>query len=279
MSEPNLLSASAPPLDPLVADAAALARAAAAQSGLEVRVIDRVEELDAAGALLTYIWDRAAHGRTIGTSLLKALATSGHYVAGAFAGDRLVGAAVGFFAAPPTVLHSHIAGADPDAPVRGIGYALKLHQRAWALSRGATTITWTYDPLVRRNAHFNITKLGARATRYLPNYYGAMNDGRNAGEESDRLLVEWDIAAPEVPVEVATGQIVLDLGPDGRPLRRGWDGGPALLVVPADIEQMRAEDPTLAREWRLAVRDVLGGALDGGGAIAGFRQQQGYVIT
>ncbi|WP_272473310.1 hypothetical protein [Baekduia alba] len=279
---------SSPDVDDLVADAAVVARAAADHSGVEVREIDDLGELDAVGALLTAIWDREAQGRTMTTSLLRALSITGHYVAGAFAGDRLVGAAVGFFAAPPAaVLHSHIAGADPTAAVRGVGYALKLHQRAWALRRGVSTVTWTFDPLVRRNAHFNITKLGARAVAYLPNYYGAMNDGRNAGEESDRLLLEWDLVAsavvaaghgPAVAAARADAPCVLAIAPDGSPARAEWDGGPAVLFVPADIEQMRANAPGLARAWRLAVREALGDALAAGGAVVGFRQSEGYVI-
>jgi predicted GNAT superfamily acetyltransferase len=262
----------------LVEGSVALARAAAEQSGLDVREVDDVAEIDALGALLTAIWDREALGRTLPTSLLKALSTNGHYVAGAFHEGRMVGAAVAFFAAPPLLLHSHIAGSDPLAPVTGIGYALKLHQRAWALRRGVASVTWTFDPLVRRNAPFNITKRGARAARYLSNYYGAMNDGRNAGEESDRLLIEWDLRAVAAPPVDVPAALVLAADDDGAPVASPWTGEPALLTVPADIEQMRAEDPALARRWRLAVRDALGGALADGAEIVAFRKREGYVI-
>lgn len=51
-------------------------------------------------------------------------------------------------------------------------------------------------PLVRRNAYFNLVKLGARATDYLPDCYGPMHDGLNRGEASDRLFVEWDLLSP-----------------------------------------------------------------------------------
>src|SRR3712207_7442617 len=62
----------------------------------------------------------------------------------------------------------------------------KLHQRAWAIARGVHEVAWTFDPLVARNAWFNLTKLGARATEYLPNFYGPMDDGINGADESDR---------------------------------------------------------------------------------------------
>ena len=72
---------------------------------------------------------------------------------GAFAGTRMVGASAGFFSAPPDpALHSHITGVAPGGQHRGIGFALKLHQRAWALARAVPVIVWTFDPLVARNA-------------------------------------------------------------------------------------------------------------------------------
>src|ERR687886_297223 len=113
-------------------------------------------------------------------------------VAAAITGTRLVAASAGFFTAPPEcALHSHITGVAPTDAHRGIGFALKLHQRAWALARGVRLVVWTFDPLVARNAWFNLAKLGALPTAYLESFYGAMSDGINAGEESDRVLVDW----------------------------------------------------------------------------------------
>ena len=82
----------------------------------------------------------------------------------------------------------------------GVGFELKQHQRRWCLERGVKTIEWTTDPLVRRNAYFNLTKLGARASDYLVNFYGAMTDGLNAGEESDRLLISWELESRRAAV-------------------------------------------------------------------------------
>ena len=76
-----------------------------------------------------------------------------------------------------------------------MGFALKLHQRAWALSRDVTTITWTFDPLVCRNAYFNVAKLAATPAEYLPDFYGEMDDVINGSDDSDRLLVHWPLAA------------------------------------------------------------------------------------
>ena len=101
--------------------------------------------------------------------LLRAFTKAGNYVGGAFDGGRLVGACVGFFHAPAEdALHSHIAGVAPGLTGRNVGFALKLHQRAWALLRGVSEIAWTFDPLVSRNAYFNLVKLGAPAGRVPP---------------------------------------------------------------------------------------------------------------
>ena len=109
--------------------------------------------------------------------VLRAFSKVGNYVGGAFDGGHLVGACVGFFAAPSEdSLHSHIAGVAPSSLGRSVGFALKVHQRSWAMLRGVSEIAWTFDPLVGRNAHFNLAKLAARPVEYLPNFYGTMLD-------------------------------------------------------------------------------------------------------
>ena len=88
---------------------------------------------------------------------------AGGYISGAYAGDELIGASAGFLGrrAGELHLHSHISGVIAARQSRHVGVALKQHQRAWALARGIDSIEWTFDPLVRRNAFFNLVKLGA----------------------------------------------------------------------------------------------------------------------
>jgi predicted GNAT superfamily acetyltransferase len=74
---------------------------------------------------------------------------------------------------------------------------LKLYQRDWCLARGIGHVRWTFDPLRTVNATLNIHRLGATSATYLPDYYGEMA-GINQGLASDRLLVDWDLAAPVV---------------------------------------------------------------------------------
>ena len=134
------------------------------------------------------VWGMSAPLVTV--ELLTAISHSGGYVAAAFDHDRMVGASVGFLADHhgEPALHSHVTGVSASMRHAGIGRAIKLHQRAWAAERGLAWITWTFDPLVRRNAWFNIALLGADVDAYLPSFYGEMTDAINAGDDSDRLL-------------------------------------------------------------------------------------------
>jgi predicted GNAT superfamily acetyltransferase len=176
---------------------------------------------------------------------------------------------------------------------RRVGFALKLHQRAWALRRDVAEIAWTFDPLVRRNAYFNLVKLGARPAEYLPNFYGGMNDGINGGTDSDRVLVQWDLRSPLVAAacagqfrpasaqaELARGAAaVLSPGPDGWPVRTTAADETVLLVaVPPDVEGLRGSDPECAAAWRTAVRDALSPLMAAGAAVTGFDKAGWYVV-
>ncbi|SEG97314.1 Predicted acetyltransferase, GNAT superfamily [Nonomuraea solani] len=240
-------------------------------------------EFERVHALFDGIWGFGSGDPPITMELMRALSHAGGYVAGAFDGDRLAGASVGFLAAANT-LHSHVTGA---AAGHGIGLELKLHQRRWALERGLERITWTYDPLVRRNAHFNLAKLGARPLEYLPCFYGVMEDAVNQGDESDRLLTEWPLADPRVaalarrepydtPVPEGAAVALADVG--GRPVAGPVDADTVLVAVPADIEGLRRTDPGTAKAWRHAVRDVLGGLMARGRRVTGFCGKSYYRV-
>lgn len=264
------------------------ADAGAAVAGVRIRELETIDDHETVSRLLSRIWNRDAASPQLTADLLRALRKTGNYVAGAYVGPSLVGAAVGFFASPATTLHSHIAGVAGTRQARNVGYALKLHQRVWALQHGASTITWTFDPLVRRNGYFNIAKLAARAVEYLPNFYGRMHDPVTGGDESDRIMVHWTLlddaviarceGAPSGPVPREPLPISLAVADDGSPQ---WDEPGTrrfMIAVPADIEQVRVTHPDLARSWRVAVREALVGVFDGGGAITGFDQSIGYIV-
>lgn len=268
-----------------IEDALACAEAAAAASGVQVRELVGFEDFQEVFRLFDAIWHPLPANPPVTVELMRAFSHTGNYVAGAYDGKRLVGASVGFLAAPPgQVLHSHITGASIG---RGIGFALKLHQRAWALARDLNRITWTFDPLVRRNAHFNLAKLGARPEKYLRRFYDTMDDAVNAGDESDRVLAVWRIAEPRVAALCRGEALAPPVPADavvaledrwGRPVRGRSDARVVLVAVPQDIERLRLTDPALALAWRHALREVLGGLLDEGATVTGFHQRAYYVV-
>jgi predicted GNAT superfamily acetyltransferase len=280
---------------PLAGVAAGAAAAAARTGGVRVEELHELAELERLCALYEGIWrSDPAVGPMVTTEWLRALSHAGNYVSGAYAGGSLVGGCIGFFAAPVgRALHSHVAGVAAGMRGRNVGFALKLHQRAWALQRGITRIAWTFDPLVRRNAWFNLAKLGALPTAYLESFYGTMRDGINAGEESDRILVDWPLDAdpvvracagqpPETDVAglLARGATVgLDADAAGRPVLSRAAGGVVLVGVPPDVERLRLEDRGAARAWRFALREALGGLLADGGSVTGFAREGWYVVV
>lgn len=253
----------------------------------DIRLLESVSDLEAVRRLYERIWRTGASNPPVTADFLRALAKAGGYVSGAYEDGELVGACFGFFAPPAReALHSHIAGVLAQAQGRNVGFALKLHQRAWALEQGAAEISWTYDPLIRRNAYFNLVKLAAEPTEYLPDFYGPMDDDVNRSDPTDRLFVRWRLTSPDVtaacagtPRETAVAAAaMLDIGPDGRPRPRQTAAKLVKVAVPDDVEALRAQDPALAADWRAALREVLGGLMGDGGKIAGFDRAGWYIV-
>ncbi|MCO1578497.1 GNAT family N-acetyltransferase [Crossiella sp. SN42] len=264
------------------------ALAAAHAAGVEIAELAELSDLQRAFRLFQDIWLPKPGSEPITVELMRVLEHTGGYVAGAFSADELVGAGAGFLAAPiGRGLHSHVAGVAGQAQGRSVGYALKLHQRAWALVRGLDVVSWTFDPLVRRNAFFNLAKLGALPAEYLPDFYGPMADEINDAGPSDRVLLSWRLTGPAVAAACAGRPLTPDITTaepllsdvDGRPVRRETGAGTVLVAVPADIETLRGKDPVLAVEWRFAVRDTLGELLDAGATVTGFLRSGSYVVS
>jgi predicted GNAT superfamily acetyltransferase len=281
---------------PLAAHARSVAGAAAHQAGVEVADLHEIGEMTEVAELFIEVWRTSRTAAPCTPSLLRALAHNGAYVSGARARGRMVGASAGFLhpAGDALGLYSHITGVRDDAQARGVGFALKQHQRAWALARDLPVVTWTFDPLVRRNAFFNLVKLGAEIVEYLPDFYGRMDDAINAGDESDRCLVSWRLASQRA-VDAGRGadlepnlgtlrrngaRILLERDAAGEPVTREAEpGARALLVqVPGDIVAVRAADPDLAVRWRRALRAVMGEALGRGLAATGITRSGWYVL-
>jgi predicted GNAT superfamily acetyltransferase len=262
------------------AGAANLALSAAMRAGVTVDEVHEIDELVELNRVIDAVWHR--EGDAVAMEMLRALAHSGNCILAARSGTEMVGATVSFrgvHQGRPT-LHSHITGIVPGSQLRGVGLALKLRQRAWALANGIESVTWTFDPLIARNAHFNLTKLGAEAGEYLINFYGTLHDDANGDDATDRLLAVWRLASPRVaralsgltpvpPVEALLREgapVVLDIGAGGHPLVAGlaaWSGTTAphpdraLARIPDDIVAVRSRDRGQADAWRRALREVM----------------------
>lgn len=225
-----------------------------------IRDLDTVELIIDAQALLDSI---RGPERVIDAGTLRALQHSGNYVVGLFddadGEERMVGASIAFFGEPGRrTMHSHITALLPEYRGRGWGRELKEHQRQWAFSREVGRITWTFDPLVARNAHFFLTVLGTRVLGYSVNVYGIFGGG-DAGDQSDRLDVEWTLA--DIAKPPASDAVV------------------ATVAIPSDVEGMRLTDPDAAHEWRLRLRGEMEERLGSGLRIAGFDVERGYLFT
>ncbi|MFE4196060.1 GNAT family N-acetyltransferase [Paenarthrobacter sp. NPDC056912] len=267
-----------------------LAEAAAASAGVTVRTISAPDELTDAYELYKETWRPDASNQSMTLGILRVLAKTGNYVSGAFVGSRLVGMSVGFCGQPDQrSLHSHITGVSSSMQGRKVGQAIKLHQRAWALESSMHTITWTVDPLVRRNAFFNIVKLGAVPTEYLPNFYGQMDDAINGSDASDRLLITWDLDSEivgsvspgssehERPLPEATELIVTDANnhPHGSAAPQS---AVVAVATPDDIESLRRTHPEAARAWRSVVRDCFMSEFAAGSRVVGFDARGSYIF-
>jgi predicted GNAT superfamily acetyltransferase len=247
--------------------------------------LSEVDDLRELAELFAVVWGRPGTA-PISSDILKALALSGNYLSGGFVDGKLAGGLVGWFGGVPHELHmhSHILGVVPGSAAHGLGFELKQHQRRWCLERGVKVIEWTTDPLVRRNAYFNLAKLGARANRYMVNVYGAMTDGINAGEESDRLLITWQLessAGHEPDLEVLRREgaaALLSVGGAGEAVETISSARVLLCQVPEDIVALRRSDPSLAREWRMALRRALTGAIAAGYEVTGATRSGWYVL-
>jgi predicted GNAT superfamily acetyltransferase len=213
-----------------------------------------------------------------GGALLGAYADDGPPATGG-----MVGAAFWWLGAKEGKLKvcSHMAGVLPEWQGRKVGLLLKQRQRELVLAQGLTDwITWTYDPLQRVNAVFNIRRLGATCNSYYRNAYGTMNDALNAGTPSDRFQVDWHLCSERT-------LRALDGTPDTRlPEEEPWQilpttlgshglrqpvacelrlaGAPIVVPIPADINQIRRADHGLGLAWRLYMREVFEAAFAAG---------------
>ena len=168
---------------------------------------------------------------------------------------------------------SHMLAVRDDWRNRGIGRRLKTAQRDRLRELGVETVYWSFDPLVARNAHLNLHRLGATVIEYVRNMYGVNPMSRtDAVIGSDRFVVAWDITGGSSPprgAENATGPVVT-LAAES-PIRLP-DASAVLVEIPLDIHDLKQRDSHRAVAWRSLSRAAFEHYLAHGYHVADFRR-------
>lgn len=240
--------------------------------GISYRVCTSNEEYDAVQKLEIAIWNMPSADDAITAHMMHVVTHTGGIVMGAFDGERMIGLAVGLATKFPGRLWSHMAGVHPDYQGQGIGYDIKQFQREWALKQGYTEMCWTFDPAMRRNAHFNFHLLGASTNSYHANFYGVMKDGINAGVPSDRFEVVWQLEADkksshEIPSDIP---FLLEIDEQQPVITENRSEPYYAVICPYDFPALKAKNLDLAVQWRQAMREVLQSAFNHGYHVVDF---------
>lgn len=265
---------------------------------MRIELAESADRLTQARWVFDQVWP--GEGTQVTPNLLRALMHAGGYCSVVLDDeDAVIGAALGFPARDASLpggvfLHSHMAAIVDGMRDRGIGVAVKQHQREWAMQQGIPVVSWTFDPLVRRNAHFNVNRLGVEVREYHPDFYGEMTDAINAGDRTDRLVAWWvvdserahaaaggDLAVPEHSALVRTTRDLIEMSADGRPVLGPLpeSGEEVLVSLPEDIVSLRQRDPESGLAWRLAVREALTAAFAAGLVVSAVTTEGAYLLT
>jgi predicted GNAT superfamily acetyltransferase len=272
-----------------------------------IHVLETPEEMTAVEDLQRLVWP-GPDVDVVPKDLLLAVVHNGGLAIGAFVGKDLVGVSFGFPGfyttpdGPRLKHHSHFLAVHPEWRSNGIGFAIKRAQWQMVRKQGLDRITWTYDPLLSRNAHLNIARLGAVCNSYLHSEYGEMRDSLNAGLPSDRFQVDWWLNTVRVerrlsrrsrptltPDHYLAAEVtLLEACPDREPVARPPEEVPSLagtlllVEIPSDILALKAFDLSLARDWRFYTREVFENAFAAGYLVTDFvhdDRRSFYVLT
>ena len=238
-------------------------------ASIVIRDIESLEEMHAIEQLQREIW--GVEDLEIYPALaLKPQKEVGATLIGAFAEGRMVGFVFGFpgILDGETIIHSDMLGISPAYRSNNLGYLLKCAQRDAAIALGVKRITWTFDPLQSRNAHFNFSKLGVTADRYYVDYYGVTSSFLHRFG-TDRLWVTWLLENERVNSPQSS-----DIEDLPHLVRVGENLEPILNQEPITSSQVVIEIPREIAEhhklWRMATRDAFTRALDQGFIVQGF---------
>lgn len=273
-----------------------------------IRLLESPEDMKLVEELQRVVWP-GSETDVVPAHIFITTIHNGGFVIGAFIDEQLIGFLFGFpgITFVPDGPHpkhcSHMMGILPGHRDSGVGFALKRAQWQMVRKQGIDHVTWTYDPLLSRNAYLNMAKLGAICSTYRRSEYGDMRDGLNAGLPSDRFQVDWWINTPRVkrrlgkrprtPVRLDDFSKA-DLQPLYTPLIgisnllqppkhfSPLEGHLLLAEIPSDFNAIKSADFALARDWRFFSRELFETAFNTGYIITDFIHENGqslYVLT
>ena len=224
---------------------------------VEIRPLASLRDFRACVDLQNEVWG-PAFSDCVPASLLQAAMHVGGVALGAWTTDGTLAGFVfglsGLNDGEPAHW-SHMLAVRRDARDLGVGRTLKEAQRA-ALGRlGIRRMSWTFDPLIARNAHLNFNRLGARVVEYVPNMYGAAMSPLHGTLETDRLVVSCDTSATQVSrprdaPQALSGPLAGTLEGSGNDGLSPW----IRIEIPSDLQAVMADSPGAAAGWRMSVR-------------------------
>jgi predicted GNAT superfamily acetyltransferase len=251
------------------------------------RTLHTPQEFKQVQQLHISIWGDSLEG-IISTRIMNATSHNGGVMIGAEDKDQLIGFC---FALPGKrdndwFLWSQITGVSAKYRGQGIGFHLKQEQRKWALVHDYSTIRWTFDPMRRGNAHFNMRLLATTSNIYRVNIYGKMDDAINAGMQSDRFEAVWNLQDKRVialaegndPVPLTTDypQDAFLLRVDGDKLLTQPPAGNSqwyFVEIPYNFPQLKQDGIDKAKRWQLSLRNTLLSAFVAGYVAVDFVRQ------
>ena len=263
--------------------------------GVTVRPLSSRAEFELAEGVQASAWGVGDRGVTP-KEVLIAIQDNGGLVLGAYDGTSMVGYSLMMpgYKDGHVYMYSHQTGVTKEYQSKGVGYLLKLMQKDFALKRGFEMIAWTFDPLIGRNAHFNVKKLGVIARTYMVDYYGPMDDSINWGLPTDRFLCEWylkpsmqkGIRSSAKGVTKETFRVISRTSAEPYPRCRDWhidlSVDKALVDIPRDVVKLKSKDLEEAKRWREATRDTFQRYFSAGFAAVALLEKDGelrYVLA
>lgn len=244
---------------------------------VRIRPLISVEDGHACVELQRHVWgwDRAD---VVPATLLHIVDYVGGLAAGAFdQHGTLLGFVFGISGVRDRQLvhWSHMLGVRETARNMGVGRMLKEYQRATLAALGITKIYWSFDPLMAKNAYFNLNRLGATVVDYVPDMYGTTDSPLHYGLATDRLVVCLEATngapAPLTPPAHQRAPILTAFPRPGDVTMSVGERNPdtALIEIPADVLEVMNRSRAIAHTWRLTVRDHFQWALSRGYVISG----------